>query len=100
MSSPRTCGPCPAAPGPRTGPCPQGPRDAPVIPPHYLVGAGAVAEAYLAALATSATRAQIAVLDDDFISDKNLNRHLLARARPILSIPRRRWPPGALTGPP
>lgn len=66
--------------GPGAAHCagPQGPRDAPVIPPHYLVGAGAVAEAYLAALATSATRAQIAVLDDDFISDKNLNRHLLA----------------------
>ena len=66
--------------GPGAAHCvgPQGPGDAPVIPPHYLVGAGAVAEAYLAALATSAVRTQIAVLDDDFISDKNLNRHLLA----------------------
>ena len=66
--------------GPGAAHCagPQGPRDAPVIPPHYLAGAGAVAEAYLAALATSAACTQIAVLDDDFISGKNLNRHLLA----------------------
>lgn len=57
---------------------PEGPAGPPRLPAHYVVGAGAVAEAYLAVLATSEVATALALLDDDILSDTNLNRHILA----------------------
>ena len=48
------------------------------LPAHYVVGAGAVAEAYLAVLATSDVTTALLLLDDDVLGDTNLNRHILA----------------------
>jgi molybdopterin/thiamine biosynthesis adenylyltransferase len=55
-----------------------GPADPPQLPAHYVVGAGAVSEAYLAILATSDVSTALALLDDDVLGDTNLNRHILA----------------------
>ena len=55
-----------------------GPADPPQLPAHYVVGAGAVSEAYLAVLATSDVSTALALLDDDVLGDTNLNRHILA----------------------
>jgi molybdopterin/thiamine biosynthesis adenylyltransferase len=55
-----------------------GPAEPPQLPAHYVVGAGAVAEAYLAVLATSDVSTSLALLDDDVLGDTNLNRHILA----------------------
>jgi molybdopterin/thiamine biosynthesis adenylyltransferase len=52
--------------------------ETPQLPAHYVVGAGAVSEAYLAVLATSDVLTELALLDDDVFSDTNLNRHILA----------------------
>jgi ThiF family len=57
---------------------PDGPACPPQLPGHYVVGAGAVAEAYLAVLASSDVTTAVVLLDDDVLSDKNLNRHILA----------------------
>ena len=43
-----------------------------------MVGAGAVAEAYLSVLASSDVTTAVALLDDDVLGDTNLNRHILA----------------------
>jgi hypothetical protein len=55
-----------------------GPAEPPQLPAHYVVGAGAVSEAYLAVLATSDVVTELALLDDDVLGDTNLNRHILA----------------------
>jgi hypothetical protein len=57
---------------------PDGPAHPSQLPAHYVVGAGAVAEAYLAVLASSDVTTAVVLLDDDVLSDKNLNRHILA----------------------
>jgi molybdopterin/thiamine biosynthesis adenylyltransferase len=57
---------------------PSGPARPPLLPAHYVVGAGAVAEAYLAVLASSDIATAVALLDDDVLGDTNLNRHILA----------------------
>jgi hypothetical protein len=57
---------------------PEGPITPPAVPAHYVAGAGAVAEGYLTALATSDVSAEIALLDDDILDETNLNRHILA----------------------
>ena len=57
---------------------PDGPARPPRLPAHYVVGAGAVAEAYLAVLASSDVTTAVALLDDDILGDTNLNRHILA----------------------
>ncbi len=57
---------------------PDGSAHPPQLPAHYVVGAGAVAEAYLAVLASSNVTAAVALLDDDVLGDTNLNRHILA----------------------
>ena len=57
---------------------PDGPAHPPQLPAHYVVGAGAVAEAYLAVLASSDVTTAVALLDDDVLGDTNLNRHILA----------------------
>lgn len=55
-----------------------GPAEPPRLPAHYVIGAGAVSEAYLAILATSDVVTELTLLDDDVLSDSNLNRHILA----------------------
>jgi molybdopterin/thiamine biosynthesis adenylyltransferase len=55
-----------------------GPAQPPEIPAHYVVGAGAVAQAYLAVLATSDVVSEVLLLDHDLLTDTNLNRHVLA----------------------
>jgi molybdopterin/thiamine biosynthesis adenylyltransferase len=55
-----------------------GPTDPPFVPAHYLVGAGAVGQAYLATFATSDVDTDVLVLDDDVLGDSNLNRHVVA----------------------
>ena len=55
-----------------------GPAEAPRLPAHYVIGAGAVSQAYLAVLATSDVITELALLDDDLLSDTNVNRHILA----------------------
>jgi len=55
-----------------------GPAEPPQLPAHFVIGAGAVSEAYLAILATSDVVTELALLDDDVLSDTNLNRHILA----------------------
>jgi molybdopterin/thiamine biosynthesis adenylyltransferase len=55
-----------------------GPSEPPCLPAQYVIGAGAVSEAYLAVLATSDVITELALLDDDLISDTNINRHILA----------------------
>ncbi len=55
-----------------------GPAEPPLLPAHYVVGAGAVSQAYLAVLATSDVITELALLDDDVLDDTNLNRHILA----------------------
>lgn len=55
-----------------------GPAQPPLLPAHYVVGAGAVAEAYLAVLASSDVTTAVVLLDDDVLGDTNLNRHILA----------------------
>lgn len=57
---------------------PDGPAHPPLLPAHYVVGAGAVAEAYLSVLASSDVTTAVALLDDDVLDDTNLNRHILA----------------------
>jgi hypothetical protein len=57
---------------------PDGPARPSWLPAHYVVGAGAVAEAYLAVLASSDVATAVALLDDDVLGDTNLNRHILA----------------------
>lgn len=57
---------------------PDGPSQPPGLPAHYVAGAGAVGEAYLAVLATSDVVADLLLLDDDVLSDTNVNRHILA----------------------
>jgi molybdopterin/thiamine biosynthesis adenylyltransferase len=57
---------------------PDGPAHPPLLPAHYVVGAGAVAEAYLAVLASSDVTTAVVLLDDDVLGDTNLNRHILA----------------------
>ncbi len=57
---------------------PDGPAHPPQLPAHYVVGAGAVAEAYLAVLVSSNVTTALALLDDDILGDTNLNRHILA----------------------
>jgi hypothetical protein len=54
-----------------------GPARPPLLSAHYVIGAGAVSEAYLAVLATSDVVTELALLDDDVLSDTNLNRHIL-----------------------
>jgi hypothetical protein len=56
----------------------EGPSHPPELPAHYVVGAGAVAEAYLAVLASSNVNTAVVLLDDDVIGETNLNRHILA----------------------
>ena len=55
-----------------------GPAKPPWLPAHYVIGAGAVSEAYLAVLATSDVVTELALLDDDVLDDTNLNRHIMA----------------------
>lgn len=55
-----------------------GPAEPPSLPAHYVIGAGAVSQAYLAVLATSDVSTELSLLDDDTLSDTNLNRHILA----------------------
>lgn len=55
-----------------------GPASPPSLPAHYVIGAGAVAQAYLAVLATSEVATDLLLLDDDILSDTNMNRHVLA----------------------
>jgi molybdopterin/thiamine biosynthesis adenylyltransferase len=55
-----------------------GPPQPPQLPAHYVIGAGAVSEAYLAVLATSDIVTELLLLDDDVLGDTNLNRHILA----------------------
>lgn len=57
---------------------PDGPAQPPALPAHYVIGAGAVSEAYLAVLATSDVVTELLLLDDDVLDDSNLNRHILA----------------------
>jgi hypothetical protein len=57
---------------------PDGPTRPPGLPAHYVAGAGAVSEAYLAVLATSDVVTELLLLDDDVLGDANLNRHILA----------------------
>jgi len=57
---------------------PDGPAHPPLLPAHYVVGAGAVAEVYLSVLASSDVTTAVALLDDDVLGDTNLNRHILA----------------------
>lgn len=57
---------------------PDGPAQPPALPPHYVIGAGAVGEAYLAVLATSDVAGELLLLDHDVLDDTNLNRHILA----------------------
>ena len=55
-----------------------GPSDALTLPAHWVVGAGAVGEAYLAVLSTSEVDTDVAALDPDDLDERNLNRHLVA----------------------
>jgi molybdopterin/thiamine biosynthesis adenylyltransferase len=55
-----------------------GPAEPPRLPAHYVIGAGAVSQAYLAVLATSDIITELLLLDHDILSDTNLNRHILA----------------------
>jgi molybdopterin/thiamine biosynthesis adenylyltransferase len=55
-----------------------GPARPPWLPAHYVIGAGAVSQAYLIVLATSDISTELALLDDDVLCDTNLNRHILA----------------------
>lgn len=57
---------------------PDGPSDSNSLPSHWLVGAGAVGEVYLAVLSTSRVDCDIAVVDHDVLDDPNLNRHVVA----------------------
>ena len=72
-----TCGRWPARTGSPNSE-PRRTRRPPPLPAHYVVGAGAVAQAYLAVLATSDVITELLLLDHDVLGDTNLNRHILA----------------------
>jgi molybdopterin/thiamine biosynthesis adenylyltransferase len=48
------------------------------LPPWYLIGAGAVGQALVAAIIAARVRAHLTVIDGDAIDDTNLNRYILA----------------------
>lgn len=55
-----------------------GPVDGLTLPAHWVAGAGAVGQAYLAVLSTSEVDTDIGALDHDDLDDGNLNRHIVA----------------------
>lgn len=55
-----------------------------LLPPSYLIGAGAVGQAFLAPIiAFEGVQGYFVVIDDDAIDLTNLNRYLLARLRDV-----------------
>lgn len=77
---------------------PDGPTDPLAMPAHWLAGAGAVGQVYLAVLATSQVNTTVATIDYDILDDGNLNRHILC-GRSDVGAAKAHLPADRLAGP-